>query len=54
MKHLLLAAAIAVAVSAAFARTGLDFLSTQTPAQMKFVADPAHAGYETAVVVGDP
>ena len=32
----------------------LELLSTQTPAEMKFVADPAHAGYETAVVVGDP
>lgn len=38
----------------AFARTGLDPLYTQTPQEMKFVADPAHAGYETAVLVGDP
>lgn len=44
-----------MAVSAvAFAKTSLGVLFTQTPSEMKFVADPAHAGYETAVLVGDP
>jgi quercetin dioxygenase-like cupin family protein len=47
-------AAAALALASAYARTGLDVLFAQTPAEMKFVADPAHAGYETAVVVGDP
>jgi quercetin dioxygenase-like cupin family protein len=36
------------------ARGGLDTLFTQTPAEMRYLPDPAHAGYETAVVVGDP
>ncbi|MFO1414149.1 MAG: cupin domain-containing protein [Burkholderiales bacterium] len=43
--------AIAAAVTA---RVGLSALYTATPAEMKFLPDPAHAGYETAVVVGDP
>jgi quercetin dioxygenase-like cupin family protein len=54
-KRVVLVAAIAaMTIVAAQARTGLDILFTQTPAEMKFVADPAHAGYETAVLVGDP
>jgi quercetin dioxygenase-like cupin family protein len=44
-----------MAVSAvAFSKTSLDVLYTRTPAEMKFVADPAHVGYETALLVGDP
>jgi quercetin dioxygenase-like cupin family protein len=39
---------------AVHARTGLDVLFAQPYSEMKFVADPAHAGYETAVLVGDP
>ena len=55
VRRVAVAIAIATAVSAAaFARTSLDALFTQTPSEMKFVADPAHAGYETAVLVGDP
>lgn len=49
-----IAVAIVVGWGAAQARTGLDLLFTQTPAEMRFVPDPAHAGYETAVTVGDP
>ena len=40
--------------AAVAARVGLTGLYTATPSQMTFVPDPAHAGYETAVVVGDP
>ncbi len=43
-----------LATSVALARTSLDVLYMQTPAEMKFVADPAHAGYESSVLVGDP
>jgi quercetin dioxygenase-like cupin family protein len=46
--------AILVVSAVALARSSLDVLFTQTPGEMKFVADPAHAGYETAVLVGDP
>jgi quercetin dioxygenase-like cupin family protein len=49
----LVALAVALA-SAAFARVGLGALFSATPQEMVFVPDPAHAGYETAVVVGDP
>ncbi len=49
----LVAAMAALTMVAAHARTGLDVVFTQTPAEMKFVPDPAHAGYETAVLVGD-
>jgi quercetin dioxygenase-like cupin family protein len=53
--RLTIAIAIVMTVSAAaLGRTGLDVLFTQTPAEMKFVPDPAHLGYETAVLVGDP
>jgi quercetin dioxygenase-like cupin family protein len=55
MRLLSLAAVLVVAAtSMAVARTGLGALYTQTPAEMKFVADPAHAGYESSVLVGDP
>jgi quercetin dioxygenase-like cupin family protein len=55
MTRLSVAIAVVMAVSAvALAKTSLDVLYTQTPGEMKFVADPAHAGYETAVLVGDP
>ena len=37
----------------AFARSSLDVLFTQTPAEMKFVRT-RRMGYETAVLVGDP
>lgn len=40
--------------AAVAARVGLSALYSATPAEMNFVADPAHAGYQTAVVVGDP
>lgn len=33
---------------------GLDALHVETPAQMTFTPDPAHAGYASAVLVGDP
>ena len=53
--RVVIAAAVAAALAfAAHARTGLDVLFAQTPSEMNFVADPAHAGYETAVLVGDP
>jgi quercetin dioxygenase-like cupin family protein len=53
--RLTIAIAIVMTVSAAaLGKTGLDILFTQTPAEMKFVSDPAHLGYETAVLVGDP
>jgi len=55
MKKVLAVAAAAVLVAlVANARTGLDKLSTQTPDEMRFVPDPVHAGYESAVLVGDP
>ena len=55
MKLLTVAVAILSTISAiAIARTGLGQLFTQTPNEMKFVADPAHHGYETAVLVGVP
>ena len=50
-------AVLALCVSlatAAVARVGLGALYTATPAEMIYVPDPAHAGYETAIVVGDP
>ena len=50
----ILVAVLFAGVLAADARVGLDTLVTQTPAEMRFVPDPAHAGYETAVAVGDP
>jgi quercetin dioxygenase-like cupin family protein len=39
---------------AVHAQASLDVLATQTPDAMRFVADPAHAGFETAVLVGNP
>lgn len=49
------AAVAALTLAAAVAaRVGLSALYTATPSEMQFVPDPAHAGYETAVVVGDP
>lgn len=49
-----IAVMIAVGWGAAQAGSGLDHLFSQTPAEMRFVPDAAHAGYETAVLVGDP
>ncbi len=46
--------AVALVAVAASARTGLGTLYTETPGEMRFVPDPAHVGYETAVLVGDP
>lgn len=40
--------------TAVHAQASLDMLVTQTPDAMRFVPDPAHAGYETAVLVGNP
>lgn len=56
-RHLPVAVAALAAITVAFgvyARTGLGTLSAQTPSELRFVPDPAHAGYETAVTVGDP
>ena len=50
----LVAVAALATATFAFGRGDLDVLFTQTPKEMKFVADPAHAGYETAMLVGDP
>jgi hypothetical protein len=47
----LLAATLFAVALAAHARVGLDTLFTQTPGEMRFVPDPAHAGYETTVLV---
>jgi quercetin dioxygenase-like cupin family protein len=49
----LLAATLFAVALAAHARVGLDTLFTQTPGEMRFVPDPAHAGYETTVLVGN-
>jgi len=46
-------AALTLAAAVA-ARVGLSALYQAPPSEMTFVPDPAHAGYETAVVVGDP
>ena len=55
MKRLLaVAGAAALVAFGVYARTGLDTLVTETPDQMRYAPDPAHAGYETAVLVGDP
>jgi quercetin dioxygenase-like cupin family protein len=55
MKRLLaVAGALALVAFTAYARTGLDTLIAETPDQMRYAPDPAHAGYETAVLVGDP
>lgn len=55
MRRMLLLAGAALAVAAAVhARGGVETFFEVTPSQMTFVPDPAHAGYETAVVVGDP
>jgi quercetin dioxygenase-like cupin family protein len=55
LKLLAVASALVVTVSGiALARTGLGALYTQTPDEMKFTPDPAHAGYASSVLVGDP
>ena len=55
MTRLSVAIAIVMVMSAvALAKANLDVLFTQTSAEMKFVPDPAHLGYETAMLVGDP
>jgi len=56
MKRAMMAAAglLAVAGAIVHARGDVDTLFVVPPAEMRYVPDPAHAGYETAVVVGDP
>lgn len=49
-----LAIVASMAGAVAWARTSLGTLSASTPSELRFVPDPAHAGYETAVTVGDP
>src|SRR4051812_47412113 len=51
---LLAAAAVALVAITANARTGLGTLFPQTPDEVRYAAGPAHAGYETAALVGDP
>jgi quercetin dioxygenase-like cupin family protein len=41
-------------VTTVHAQASLDALATQTPDAMRFLPDPAHAGYESAVLVGNP
>jgi quercetin dioxygenase-like cupin family protein len=50
----LLVVAMALVAIGAGARSGLGTLYTETPAEMRFVPDPAHVGYETAILVGNP
>lgn len=45
---------LAVAAAPVHARGDVDTLFVVPPAEMRYVPDAAHAGYETAVVVGDP
>jgi len=54
MKRALLLAALFCIAAPAHARGDVDTLFAVPPGEMRFVPDPAHAGYETAVVVGDP
>jgi quercetin dioxygenase-like cupin family protein len=48
------ASVLLAAAALVHARGDVETLFEVTPAEMRFVPDPAHAGYETAVVVGDP
>jgi len=55
MRWVILVASVLLASAAwVHARTDVETLFDVTPSQMRFVPDAAHAGYETAVVVGDP
>lgn len=54
MRTLLFGGALLAAAGSLHARGDVDTLFEVTPSEMRFVPDPAHAGYETAVVVGDP
>jgi len=56
MKRAMMTAAglLAVAAMMVHARGDVDTLFVVPPGEMRYVPDPAHAGYETAVVVGDP
>jgi len=51
---MLAAGLLAVAAALVHARGDVDTLFVVPPAEMRYVPDAAHAGYETAVVVGDP
>ena len=54
-RAMMLAAGVLVAGAAVVhARGDVDTLFVVPPSEMRYVPDPAHAGYETAVVVGDP
>ena len=46
--------AVAVGGAIAFAHGSLTTLFTVTPAEMKFVANPAQPGLSSSVLVGDP
>jgi len=56
MKRAMMTAAglLAVAAAVVHARGDVDTLFVVPPGEMRYVPDPAHAGYETAVVVGNP
>ena len=56
MKRAMLTAAgvLLVAAAVVHARGDVETLFVVPPSEMRYVPDPAHAGYETAVVVGDP
>lgn len=51
---MLAAGLLVVAAALVHARGDVDTLFVVPPSEMRYVPDPAHAGYETAVVVGDP
>ena len=53
-RALFAAGALLASAAVVHARGDVDTLFEVTPAEMRFVPDPAHAGYETAMVVGDP
>jgi len=51
---MLAAGMIVVSAALVHARGDVDTLFVVPPGEMRYMPDPAHAGYETAVVVGDP
>jgi quercetin dioxygenase-like cupin family protein len=51
---MLAAGLLVLAAAIVHARGDVDTLFVVPPGEMRYVTDPAHAGYETAVVVGDP
>jgi quercetin dioxygenase-like cupin family protein len=50
----MVAGVLVAAAAVVHARGDVETLFVVTPSEMRYVPDPAHAGYETAVVVGDP